>query len=243
MLANARWNLAQPANDLRLLLRKWIAREGGREILLEQQRRLAPCGRERARRECVLVIAEWFLKPWQMVLHRWDREQSAAAREIATHPHEREIVVEGPVPPSALPGHGPAGAAPLDFHFRFMNRPCRHRLRTRGILRDDGLQDHKREARIPIGLELCGVERQLPGSLPHRMRNRFAQVACGEIDAIRLADVGGKVARQVPFEALEIPLELRAWITWQNARDGIERPAVLRPGPPSPRALRPRVHA
>src|SRR2546429_1254024 len=144
MLANARRNLAQPPKDLRLLIRQGVARQCRREILLEEQRRFAPGVGERTRRERIFVVAKWFIEPGQMVLHRWQREQSTGAREIATGPHQREVIVEGAIPAPALPRHGPAVAAPLDSHFGLMNRPGRHRLHTRGILRDDRLENRER---------------------------------------------------------------------------------------------------
>src|SRR5207247_4127230 len=108
-----RRNLAQPPKDLRLLIRQGVARQCRGEILLEEQRRFAPGVGERARRERIFVVAKWFIESGQMVLHRWQREQSTGPREIATAPHQSEIVVEGAIPPPALPRHGPA-PAPLD---------------------------------------------------------------------------------------------------------------------------------
>src|SRR5438552_12801732 len=150
MLANARRNLAQPPKDLRLFIGQGVARQCRGEILLEEQRRFAPGVRERARRERIFVVAKWFIESGQMVLHRWQREQSTGACEIATGPDQREVIVEGTVPAPALPSHGPTLAASLDFHLGLMNRPGRHRLRTRGILRDDRLENREREARIRI---------------------------------------------------------------------------------------------
>src|SRR3989454_10546863 len=158
MLANAPRTPAQPPKDLRLPTRRGGARQCRREILLEEQRRFAPGVGERTRRERIFVVAKWFIEPGQMVLHRWQREQSTGAREIATGPHQREVIVEGAIPAPALPRHGPA-PAPLDSHFGLMNRPGRHRLRTRGILRDDRLENRERQARFRITLELSRVER------------------------------------------------------------------------------------
>jgi hypothetical protein len=74
-------------------------------------------------------------------------------------------------------------------------------------LRDHGLQHDERQARGGIGLELPDIERQLAGAFADRVRKRLAEVVRGQIDAVGVADMRGKIARQLPLEALKVVSE------------------------------------
>src|SRR2546422_10955987 len=84
-----------------------------------------------------------------MVLHRGDAQQRSAAREIAARALQREVLLERPVPPPALPRDRPplavvARAAALDLHARLVDRPGRHGPCAPPGLPDDGPQDRER---------------------------------------------------------------------------------------------------
>src|SRR5207247_2003013 len=136
-------HLSQPAYDLGGVLRQRVAREGGREVLLQEQRRLAPRLGEPPRRVPVLALAERLGEPRQMILHARDDEHPRGAREAG-----------------------------------------------RGVV-----------------LELGRVERELPRGLADRVWEIDAEVAGREIDAVRLAHVRRKIARQLALEALEVALQ------------------------------------
>jgi hypothetical protein len=109
-----------------------------------------------------------------------------------------------------------------------MNRPRGHGLGAGGILRDHRLQHGEREPRLGVGLELPDVERKLAGAFPDGMRQRVAEVARGEIDAIGVADMRGKIARQLPFEALEVSLEGQPSLRSLNVPSGSPPPSTSR---------------
>ncbi len=135
--------------------------------------------------------------------------------ERVRSPAERtrdEIVFEGAVPASALPGDRPPlasslGPAPLDSHPRLVDGPCCHRPLSSRILCDHRLQNDERETRCPIGFQLLEIERELPRSLADRVRKRVTQVPGAEIYPVGVPDVVREVARKLAPEALEVTLE------------------------------------
>ena len=160
----------------------------------------------------VLRFAKRLVEFREVVLHRGDDEQPAGPRQVASRPHQGKIILQGAVPAAALPRDRPPllpgrRAPALDLHLRFVNRPGRHRLRTGGILGDHRLQDHEPEPGRRVFIDLLRVERQLPRPLPHRMRNRFTQIAGGQIDLVGLANVGGEITRPSAAESVEVPRE------------------------------------
>src|SRR6266487_6349600 len=104
------------------------------------------------------------------------------------------------------------------------------------VLRDHGLQHDKRKAGLGVDLELSHVERELARSLANGMRQGLAEVAGCEVDAIRVADVRGKVARQLALEALEVVSE-------RSGRGGIAHQMPDRSGPAARPAPRRRARA
>ena len=232
MLTDTGGDFAQPAQDLLLLLRQPIAGEGWRKILLEEQGRLPPCVRQRTRREGVFIESKRLVEPGQVILHRRHGEEPAGARQVPAGAHQCQVVLERAVPSPALPRHRPATTTTLDFHLGLVNRPRGHRLRSCGILRDDGFQHRERESRIRVGFELTRIERQLPRAFADGMRERFPEVARGQIDAVGAAHVRREIPRQLPFEALEVPSE-------RSEQAGIVHRPPRRSGPGGRRAPRP----
>src|SRR5256885_686791 len=131
-------------------------------------------------------------------------------RGCARAPHPPPLPRDGPPLPARLRPRPRPPATSLDFHFGLVNRPRRHRPRAGLVLGDRRLEHGERESRRGVILELPGVERQLAGALADGMRNDCAQIARGEIDPIGFAHVRREVARQLPLEPIEVPLELGA---------------------------------
>ena len=228
--ANVPRHFAQPAQDLGAIRRQRIAREGRREILLDQQRSLTPSARKQACGVAVLGLVKRVFEPGQMVLHRWDHEQAPGAGQVASRPHQRQVLLEAAVPAPALPGDGPPrpparGAARLDLHLRLVDRPGGHGLRARLVLRDHRLQDDEGEPGTRVLRELGLVQRQLARALPDRVWDHLPEVARGEVDSVRLAYVVREGARQPQPEPLEVPRELGVHPTWGSATAGTAGPA------------------
>src|SRR5213075_1486649 len=121
-----------------------------------------------------------------------------------------------------LPRHRPAVATVrrpprFDLHLGLMDRPRRHGPGAGLVLGDQRLEHDEREPRRRIILELAGAERQLARALADGMGQGLAQIARRQVDSVGLPHVGGKVARPLPLEPLEVPFELFRHAT---ARDG-----------------------
>src|SRR5690242_21582720 len=133
----------------------------------------------------ILALTERLAQPGQVVLDRRHDEQTPRAIQVASGPHQSEVVGQGAVPTAAPPGNGPPRTtvrrgALLDSHPGLVDRPRRHGALATLVFRDECLQDNERQPRPRVLLELRVVQRELPGPLPDRMSDGLAQIARGE---------------------------------------------------------------
>src|SRR2546427_631828 len=80
------------------------------------------------------------------------------------------------------------------------------RVGEKSFSRSSGGSPHAPASRRVV-FELSRVERELPRGLADRVWEIDAEVAGREIDAVRLAHVRRKIARQLALEALEVALQ------------------------------------
>src|SRR5262245_14861009 len=201
----------------------------------------------------VLAFAEALVYSRQVIFDGGHRHHPARAGHLAGGADQLEVVLERAIPAPALPGHRPAleprcRADGLDLHPGLVNGPRVHRADAGRVLRDHRLQHRERETGRTVVLQLLLVQRELARALADRMREGDAEIARGEIDAVRLPDVVGEVARESAAEALEVTGELRAHPlrpvprspaparAASDPRDRRTPPEGSRPRPPPPRA-------
>jgi len=204
---------------LRAIVRERVPRQGGGEVLLQEEGRFLPRLRQQRGGMPVLVLTKRLRESREVVLHRRDYQEPPRSGEIPPGAHQRQVVAERAIPPAPFPRDGPAltagaRAAAFDFHLRLVDRPRCHRLRTGLVLGDHRLEHYERESRRGVVLELPGVERQLARAFADGMRNNLAEITGREIDPIGLAHVRREVARQLPLEPIEVSFELRThrWV-------------------------------
>jgi hypothetical protein len=229
--APQRGHLVQPADDAVALPGEGVARERGREVLLQWEDVAAPGATETPGRVAILALAEVLVHAGQVVLHGRHRHHRARAGQVGGGTHQLQIVLERAVPTPPLPGHRPPlepgrRTDELDLHPALVDGPGVHGANAGGILGDQRLQHDEREPGRPVVLQLLLVQGKLARALADRVWQGEPEVARGEIDAVGLAHVPGELTRQLQAEALEITREQRAHPRSPGPRSPARGPAA-----------------